>query len=143
MTPGPEHSEDCVSWERGWEVISRLDGDGARRVTQALEDVAPGLSHLMVAYGFGASYSRPQLAPRDRQLVTLGILAALGADRQIPLHVSAALRAGLTREEIVEALTHSAVYCGFPRAINAVLAARDALADGSAHPSPPGTPGGQ
>ncbi len=61
-----------------------------------------------------------------RQLVTLGVLTALGGcEAQLKVHVNAALNVGLTREEITEALVHAAVYCGFPRALNATFVARE------------------
>jgi 4-carboxymuconolactone decarboxylase len=111
----------------GYEVLNALDPDVARSVVESLAHVAPDLAQLVVGYGFGVSYARPALASRDRQLVSLGVLTALGADRQVPLHVRLALRAGLSPEEIVESFIHSAVYAGFPRAINAVLAASPVL----------------
>jgi 4-carboxymuconolactone decarboxylase len=70
------------------------------------------------------------LAPPQRQLVTLGVLTALGGcEPQLEVHVNAALNVGLTPAEIVEAITHAAVYCGFPRALNAVFAARRVFAE--------------
>ncbi|WP_312976602.1 carboxymuconolactone decarboxylase family protein [Corynebacterium sp.] len=80
--------------------------------------------------GFGEIYARPGLAPRDRQLVTLGMLTALGGcEPQLEVHVNAALNVGLSSEEIIEALLHSAVYCGFPRALNATAVAKNVFAE--------------
>ena len=73
---------------------------------------------------------RPGLDARSRQLVTLGALTALGGcEPQLRVHIGAALNVGITREEIVEALLHSAVYAGFPRALNATFAAREVFAE--------------
>jgi len=83
-----------------------------------------------VLLGFGEIYARPQLSPRDRQLVTLGILTALGGcEPQLEVHVNTSLNVGLTPEEIVEALLHSLAYCGFPRALNATFAAKRVFAE--------------
>ena len=72
----------------------------------------------MVAWGFGEIYARPALAARDRQLVTLGMLTALGGcEPQLEVHINAALNVGLTPIQIIESLLHSAVYCGMPRAL--------------------------
>ena len=66
---------------------------------------------------------------RGRQLVTIGALTALGGcEPQLRVHMGAALNVGLTEEEIVEALLHSSVYAGFPRALNATFVAREVFA---------------
>ncbi|MFD8757227.1 carboxymuconolactone decarboxylase family protein [Kitasatospora sp. NPDC059577] len=117
-------------FEHGMEVLTRIDGEAGRRVVESLGDISPELGHQIVAWGFGEIYSRPQLAPRDRQLVTLGMLTALGGcEPELEVHVNAALNVGLTPEQIVEALLHSAGYCGFPRAVNATFVARKVFAE--------------
>ncbi|GAB7188865.1 carboxymuconolactone decarboxylase family protein [Kitasatospora sp. Ki12] len=117
-------------FERGMEVLERIDGEVGRRVVESLDDISPELGHQIVAWGFGEIYSRPRLVPRDRQLVTLGMLTALGGcEPQLEVHVNAALNVGLTPEEIVEALLHSAGYCGFPRALNATFVAKKVFAE--------------
>ena len=112
-------------FDRGMEVLTRVDGEGGQRVIDALADINPELAHQVVAWGFGEIYSRPKLAARDRQLVTLGMLTALGGcEPQLEVHINAALNVGLTPTEITEALLHSAVYCGFPKALNATFVAK-------------------
>jgi 4-carboxymuconolactone decarboxylase len=112
-------------FERGMEVLARIDGEAGRKVIDSLADVAPELGHQVVAWAFGDIYDRPGLAPRDRQLVTLGILTALGGcEPQLDVHINAALNVGLTPQEITEVLLHSAVYCGMPRALNATFVAK-------------------
>ena len=109
----------------GLDVLDSVDGEAGANVIASLAGIAPELAHQIVAWGFGEIYARPGLAPRDRQLVTLGMLAALGGcEPQLRVHVGAALNVGLTAEQILEALLHSSVYCGFPRALNAVFAAK-------------------
>lgn len=111
-------------------MMRSVNGDGAERVVDWLADVSPELGHQIVAWGFGEIYARPQLPPRDRQLVTLGILTALGGcEPQLAVHVGMALNAGLTPVEISEALLHSAGYCGFPKALNAMKVAKDVFAE--------------
>ncbi|WP_330469280.1 carboxymuconolactone decarboxylase family protein [Streptomyces longwoodensis] len=107
------------------EVLSRIDGEAGQWVVQSLDDISPELGHQIVAWGFGEIYHRPQLLPRERQLITLGMITVLGGcEPQLEFHVSASLNVGLTPEEIVEALLHSAGYCGFPRALNATIVAK-------------------
>ncbi|MFI1164088.1 carboxymuconolactone decarboxylase family protein [Streptomyces sp. NPDC020801] len=110
---------------RGLEVLRSVDGEAGQRVVDSLADISPELGHQVVAWAFGEIYDRPGLAPRDRQLVTLGMLTALGGcEAQLDVHVNAALNVGLTPEQITEALLHSAVYCGIPKALNATFAAK-------------------
>ncbi|MCS0601890.1 carboxymuconolactone decarboxylase family protein [Streptomyces sp. LP11] len=114
----------------GLEVLRSVDGEAGQRVIDSLADISPELGHQIVAWGFGEIYARPALAPRDRQLVTLGMLTALGGcEPQLEVHVNAALNVGLTPEEIVEALLHSAGYCGFPKALNATFVAKKVFAE--------------
>ncbi len=116
-------------YERGLATLDAVDGEGGRRVVDALADIAPDLARHVIAYGFGEVYARPGLRPEQRQLVTLGMLTALGGcEPQLEVHINGALNVGLTPPEIVEALIHSAVYCGFPKALNAVFVAKRVFA---------------
>lgn len=113
--------------DHGLSVLSRIDGHQGQAVIDSLADVSPALGHHVAA--FGDLYDRPGLDARSRQLVTLGALTALGGcEPQLEVHIGATLNVGLTREEIVEAILHSAIYCGFPRALNATFAARAVFA---------------
>jgi 4-carboxymuconolactone decarboxylase len=117
-------------FEQGLEVLRQIDNQAGRRVIDSLADINPELAHQIVAWGFGEIYSRPGLAPRDRQLMTLGMLTALGGcEPQLEVHINTSLNVGLTPEEIVEALLHSAGYCGMPKAINATLVAKKVFAE--------------
>jgi 4-carboxymuconolactone decarboxylase len=78
---------------------------------------------------WGALWGREGLAPRDRSLVTLGILIALGAETELKTHVRVALTNGVTRDELAEVIYHSAGYTGFPKAVAARNAAREALGE--------------
>ncbi|WP_329341203.1 carboxymuconolactone decarboxylase family protein [Streptomyces sp. NBC_00663] len=122
MTDGTTREE---RFAQGLEVLRSVDGEVGQRVIDSLADISPEMGHQIVAWGFGEIYSRPELAPRDRQLVTLGMLTALGGcEPQLEVHINAALNVGLTPQQIVEALLHSAGYCGFPRALNATFVAK-------------------
>ena len=117
-------------FERGMEVLTSIDGEAGPKVIDSLADISPELGHHVVAWAYGDIYDRPVLPPRDRQLVTLGMLTALGGcEPELEFHLNAALNVGLAPEEIVEALLHSAVYCGMPRALNATFVAKKVFAD--------------
>ncbi|WP_036373443.1 carboxymuconolactone decarboxylase family protein [Micromonospora sp. ATCC 39149] len=125
-----EKKERQEGFERGKAVLDAVDGAAGAKVIDALGDISPELGHQIVAWGFGEIYSRPGLEPRDRQLVTLGMLTALGGcEPQLDVHINAALNVGLTPQQIIEAFLHSAVYCGFPRALNATFTAKKVFAE--------------
>jgi 4-carboxymuconolactone decarboxylase len=117
-------------YEHGLRVLREIDGEAGQRVVDALADISPELGHQVVAWAFGEMYGRPALPPRDRQLLTLGMLTALGgAEPQLEVHINAALNVGLSPEEIIEAFLHAAVYCGMPRALNATFVAKKVFAE--------------
>jgi 4-carboxymuconolactone decarboxylase len=114
----------------GKAVLDTVHGDSGHGVIDSLADIAPELGHQIVAWGYGDIYSRPGLEPQQRQLVTLGILTALGgSEPQLEVHVDASLNVGLTPQQIIEAFLHSSIYSGIPRALNAVTVAKKVFAE--------------
>ncbi|MGH8960112.1 MAG: 3-oxoadipate enol-lactonase [Jatrophihabitantaceae bacterium] len=94
-----------------------------RAVANTTEFSAP-FQDLITRYAWGDVWTRPGLGHRDRSIATLAALVTLGAEHEIALHVRAALRNGLSRDEIGEVLLHTAVYAGVPRANRAFAVAR-------------------
>ncbi|QIQ04108.1 carboxymuconolactone decarboxylase family protein [Streptomyces liangshanensis] len=126
-------------FKRGMKVLTEIDGDSGQKVIDSLADISPELGHQVVAWAFGDIYNRPGLAPRDRQLVTLGMLTALGGcEPQLDVHINASLNVGLTPDEITEALLHASVYCGMPKALNATFVAKKVFTERGLLPTPPG-----
>jgi 4-carboxymuconolactone decarboxylase len=78
---------------------------------------------------WGDVWSRPDLDRRTRSCVTLALLAALGHERELAMHVRAAVRNGLDATEIAEVLLHTAVYAGVPAANSALAIAQQTLAE--------------
>jgi 4-carboxymuconolactone decarboxylase len=74
----------------------------------------PDLETYLLEHAWGGVLERPGLDEKTRELVTLGILLALGRDREALTHFQGALNVGLTREELVELLIHTSLYAGFP-----------------------------
>jgi 4-carboxymuconolactone decarboxylase len=119
--------------ERGREIQERLwpqMRDGGGRLPAAR--LAPDFLRYVAGSAFGLIWSRPGLAIRDRSLVTVAQLAALGRSEELRAHLAGALNVGLTREELVEVLMHTAVYAGVPTANDALRIAADVLGDGEA-----------
>lgn len=113
----------------GWKKLKEVDDQAGERVIHSLRDIAPDLGRYVIEFGFGEIYSRPGLSLAQRELATVAMLSAMGnAAPQLKVHLEAALNVGLSREEIIEVLIQTAVYAGFPAALNAVFAAKEVFA---------------
>lgn len=95
-----------------------------------VDDLTEAFQDLITRYAWGSVWARPGLDRRTRSLVTLALLAALGREGELAMHVRAALRNGVTRAEISEVLLHTAVYAGVPAANGAYAVARRVLDEG-------------
>jgi 4-carboxymuconolactone decarboxylase len=115
-------------YERGWAKLQELAGADGKRVIDGIEELSPDLARLVVEFGYGDIYSRPGLDIRQRQLIAIAALTALGgAEAQLDYHVRIGLDAGLKPEEIVEALVHCTPFVGLARVLNAVRAVKRAF----------------
>ena len=97
----------------------------ATGVQQNFGQVAPGVVQYTTDLLFRDLWLRPDLAPRDRSLVTVSALIASGQVAQIPYHLNRAIDNGLTMEQASEVLTHLAFYAGWPNVFSALPVARD------------------
>jgi 4-carboxymuconolactone decarboxylase len=88
---------------------------------QLLGDTAPELVRLTDEVLFGQVWASPGLSQRDRSLVTVAALVSLYRSDQLGSHLRRALDNGLTRDELVQAITHLAFYAGWPCAMTAML----------------------
>lgn len=88
-------------------------------------DIAPRLTEISDTVLFDDIWQRPGLGPRDRSLVTVASLIALYRHNELPFHVRKALENGVTRDEIIEVITHLAFYSGWPTASTALSVVRD------------------
>ena len=96
----------------------------------AVRDVVPDLIGYSERVLFGEIWERPGLKKRDRSLIVVATLLALGRERQLEGHLARALANGVTKEEIGEVITHLAFYAGWPAAMTAALVAKDVFAKG-------------
>ena len=94
-------------------------------VSEQFSTVAPGVVQYTTDILFRDLWLRPDLAPRDRSLVTVSALIASGQVAQIPYHLNRAMDNGLTREQAGEVLTHVAFYVGWPNVFSAMPVAKD------------------
>jgi 4-carboxymuconolactone decarboxylase len=88
-------------------------------------DFAPKLVDLTDRVLFGEVWERRELSKRDRSLVTVAALIALNRPEQLRFHLQNALNNGLTKEELIETITHLAFYSGWPNAMSAIMVAKE------------------
>jgi 4-carboxymuconolactone decarboxylase len=87
---------------------------------KAFGDIAPALADYTDKVLFGEVWRRPGLSPRDRSLITVASLVALYRTNELPFHLAKALENGVSRDELIEAITHLAFYSGWPTANTAL-----------------------
>ena len=91
-------------------------------------DIAPRLTEISDTVLFDDIWRRPGLSPRDRSLVTVASLIALYRSNELKFHLGKALENGVTRDKIIEMITHLAFYSGWPTASTAIAIAREVFA---------------
>jgi 4-carboxymuconolactone decarboxylase len=125
--------------ERGMKVRREVLGDEhVDRARAGTTDFTADFQDFITRYAWGDVWSRPGLDRRSRSIATLAALISLRAENEIAMHVRAALRNGLSPDEVKEVILHTAVYAGVPAANAAFAIAREVI---SAHQavSPPST----
>ena len=95
------------------------------RAQQLVGNFAPKLAELTDDVLFGDVWERAELSPRDRSLITVAALLANGKTEQLTGHLKLARANGLSEIELAEVMIHLAFYTGWPRAISAILVAKD------------------
>ena len=117
-------------FERGSKKINELMENADQGVLKGLGKVAPDLGNYVLEFIFGDLYNRPGLELKTKQMLTVTILATLGnAKPQLAYHIGCALNIGLTRQQIIDIMTHIAGYAGFPAALNGVATAKEVFAE--------------
>lgn len=109
------------SLQEGLSIRREVMGD--KRVRDSLEkahDLAKPLQDLMTSFAWGEVWTRSDLSRRDRSILTLGLLIALGKMDELRAHFVGGIRNGLTKDECREIVIHAAVYCGFPASLSAM-----------------------
>jgi 4-carboxymuconolactone decarboxylase len=103
--------------------------DEPTNARKAFGDIAPKLAEITDKVLFGDVWTDDALSPRDRSLVTITTLVSLYRHNELGFHLGKGLENGLTRDEIIAAITHTAFYAGWPTAMTAVNVAREAFKD--------------
>jgi len=115
-------------YDDGMAVRREVLGDEhVDRATAGATDLTRDFQELITDYAWGAIWTRPGLDRRSRSLITLTALVARGHHEELAMHLRAALRNGLTVDEIKETLLQTAIYCGVPDANTAFRIAQQVL----------------
>jgi 4-carboxymuconolactone decarboxylase len=112
-------SDPDTRYERGLDVLSTLSGsqEGGRRLAEFF-DGQGALGSIAIRTGAGEIWSRPELSRRDRSLVVISILTALGREVELRQHIAGGLNHGLSRVEIDEIMLQLSAYAGVPFALS-------------------------
>jgi 4-carboxymuconolactone decarboxylase len=119
-------------YDAGMAVRREVLGDAhVDKATAAADEFTTDFQEFITRYAWGSVWTRPGLDRKTRSCITLAMLAALGHHDELAMHVRAALRIGLTRDEIREVLLQVGIYAGVPAANTAFGIARRALDNGA------------
>lgn len=122
--------DDRERHDAGMSVRRAVLGDAyVDRAVASTDEVTADFQDFITRYAWGDVWTRPGLDRRTRSAITVAMLAALHHDEELAMHLRAALRNGLTREEIVEVLLQVGLYAGVPAANRAFRVAQQVLAE--------------
>jgi len=115
----PQGNQDAdgrsEAYQRGLARRNRIIGQSAGSQRQKLlAALSPDLEAMLIEYCWGTVLERPGLSERDRELITISVLLALGREREARTHLHGALNVGISKDELVEVLIQLGVYAGFP-----------------------------
>jgi len=112
-------------FDKGMKTRRSVLGDKhVDRATAEMSDFDKDFQKYITENGWGAVWSRPGLTKRERSMLTIALLAVLGHDEELAMHIRATRRTGATADDIKEVLLHTAVYAGVPVANNAIKIAK-------------------
>jgi 4-carboxymuconolactone decarboxylase len=115
-------------YEKGLAI--RREVLGADYVDSAIrnaDDFNRPLQEMVTEYCWGAVWGRPGLPKKTRSMLNLAMLTALNRPHELKLHIKGALKNGVSRDEIMEVLLQTGIYCGVPAAVDAFRTAREAF----------------
>lgn len=116
-------------YEKGKEVLESIQQRPIEEIFKGLEDIAPDLGRFVIEYPYSEIYTRSEVDLKTRELCTVAALTVLGTIPQLKDHINAALNVGNSPTEVVEIIMQMSAYCGFPKSINGVVAAKEVFAE--------------
>lgn len=112
--------------ERGLRTLEETSKGAGRKVIESMSAIAPDMADFLIDFSYGTVFCRNILTPRKKEIIAIAGMTAVGNMRpQLKVHIRAAINVGLTKEQIIEIMYHTAVYAGFPAALNGISAAKE------------------
>ncbi|MGJ5618399.1 4-carboxymuconolactone decarboxylase [Sulfitobacter sp. MF3-043] len=117
-------------YDRGMKVRREVLGDAhVDRAELAKSEIDAPFQALITEGAWGTVWASDAITRRERSMITLALLAAMGNFDEIPMHVRACANTGATMRDVMEAFQHVAVYCGVPKANHAIKLAKQTFAE--------------
>jgi 4-carboxymuconolactone decarboxylase len=130
-------TNESERYKAGMAVRRQVLGDAhVDRATAQMTEFDSDFQTFITEGAWGSVWSRPHFTKRERSIVTIALLAALGQDDEVAMHVRATRNTGATKDDIKEALMHVAVYAGVPAANHAIKIVKKTFAEMEANPEP-------
>nr|WP_256947211.1 4-carboxymuconolactone decarboxylase [Haematobacter genomosp. 1] len=116
--------------EQGMATRRRVLGDAhVDRAEAAKSPLDQPFQELITDAAWGRVWSRDTISLRERSMLTIALLAGLGNDHELAMHIRATANTGASQEDVMEALLHVAIYAGVPRANHAIKIAKETFAE--------------
>ncbi|KRW94772.1 4-carboxymuconolactone decarboxylase [Paracoccus sp. PXZ] len=117
-------------YDQGMATRRRVLGDAhVDHAETAKTDLDAPFQTLITESAWGSVWSRDTISPRERSMLTIALLAGLGNDHELAMHIRATANTGATPGDVIEALLHVAIYAGVPRANHAIKIAKETFAE--------------
>lgn len=137
MTENYQRDDPADRYQHGLEMMQRLWGEPMATELRALwQQADPDIERYITAFALGDIWARPTLDLKTRSLICLAAAVALEREGQIRLHTHGALHSGATPAEVTETILQLMIYAGFPAAWQAMVVARQIIADHAAADHP-------
>ncbi|HEY9566546.1 MAG TPA: carboxymuconolactone decarboxylase family protein [Thalassobaculum sp.] len=128
MTIRPEFQTEL--FEKGVATRREVLGDAhVDRSLAGVTDLTATLQRMVTEWAWGDVWQRPGLSKQERSMLNIGMLTALNRSHELRAHVRGALRNGVSEEKIVEVILQTAIYCGFPAALDSMRTVADTITE--------------
>lgn len=128
MSERPEFQTEL--FQKGVAMRRQVLGDAhVERSLAGVSDLTATLQKMVTEWAWGDVWQRPGLSKQERSMLNIGMLTALNRPHELRVHVRGALRNGVSEDKIVEIILQTAIYCGFPAALDSMRTVADAISE--------------
>ncbi|MEQ8816863.1 MAG: carboxymuconolactone decarboxylase family protein [Thalassobaculum sp.] len=128
MSARPEFQTEL--FEKGVAMRREVLGDAhVERSLAGVTDLTATLQKMVTEWAWGDIWQRPGLSKQERSILNIGMLTALNRPHELRAHIRGALRNGVSEEKIVEVILQTAIYCGFPAALDSMRSVAETIAE--------------